>query len=220
MSLLNLDFVGRVLLATSLTVFAVFGMLGIFGMLAMSPKPDWFLLDLTARLAGFVFMSLLIVFTVIRLPPKSESLGWIPRIVAIAGTFMSMTLVLLPQADVPPIVRTIAAAMVLVGTGLSAYCLTWLGRSFSIDAQARRLVTGGPYSIVRHPLYLCEALALVGISISNLSVWSVTIVGLNLALQYWRIVNEERVLASAFEEYDAYCRAVPQILPRFSRSVA
>ena len=100
--------------------------------------------------------------------------------------------------------KVIATAMVLIGTGLSAYCLTWLGRSFSIDAQARRLVTGGPYAIVRHPLYLCEALALVGVAISNLSVWSVAIVSVNLALQYWRIVNEERVLGDAFEEYAAY----------------
>lgn len=211
MTMLNLDFIGRVLLVISFTAFGVFGL---FGLLMMSPEPEWFLLDLAARLAGFVFMLLLIAFTVFRLPPKSDSLGWIPRIVAIAGTFMSLTLIVLPQAEVPPTLKIIATAMVLIGTGLSAYCLTWLGRSFSIDAQARRLITVGPYAIVRHPLYLCEALTLVGVAISNLSAWSVVIVSVNLALQYWRIVNEERVLANAFEGYASYSRAVPQILPR------
>jgi protein-S-isoprenylcysteine O-methyltransferase Ste14 len=209
--MLNLDFIGRALLTISFTAFGVFG---IFGLLAMSPEAEWFLLDLATRLAGLVFMFLLIAFTVFRLPPKSDSLGWIPRIVAIAGTFMSLTLIVLPQAGVPPTLKIVATAMVLIGTGLSAYCLTWLGRSFSIDAQARRLVTAGPYAIVRHPLYLCEALALVGVTIANLSVWSVVIVSVNLALQYWRIVNEERVLAKTFQEYASYSVAVPQILPR------
>lgn len=214
MTLLNLDFVGRTLLAISFTVFAVFAVFGIFGLLAVSPESNWFLLDLAARLASFVFMLLLIAFTIFRLPPKSDSLGWIPRIVAIAGTFLSLTLIVLPQVDVSPTFKIIATSMVIIGTGLSAYCLVWLGRSFSIDAQARRLVTGGPYAIVRHPLYLCEAVTLVGIAILNLSVWSVAIISANLALQYWRILNEERLLARTFEEYASYSRAVPQILPR------
>ena len=72
MNLLTLDFIGRALLVLSFTAFAVVGIFGIFGMLAMSPKPDWFLLDLTARLSGFVFMLLLIAFTIVRLPAKER----------------------------------------------------------------------------------------------------------------------------------------------------
>jgi len=35
-------------------------------------------------------------------------------------------------------------------------------------AEARRLVTSGPYRLVRHPLYLAEELAVVGIFVQSL----------------------------------------------------
>ena len=48
-------------------------------------------------------------------------------------------------------------------------CLSWLGRSYSITASARKLVTSGPDSILRHPLYACEILLMTGLMIVNLS---------------------------------------------------
>ena len=39
--------------------------------------------------------------------------------------------------------------------------IAYLGKSFSIIPQARRLVREGPYSVVRHPLYLAEEVALL-----------------------------------------------------------
>jgi len=59
---------------------------------------------------------------------------------------------------------------------LGALTLSFLGRSFSVMPEARRLVTTGPYSIVRHPLYLFELLGVVGIllqvrSLAGVSCW-------------------------------------------------
>jgi len=45
------------------------------------------------------------------------------------------------------------------------YAVLHLGKSFSIMPQARRLVIGGPYRFVRHPLYFAEELAVIGVLI-------------------------------------------------------
>ena len=50
---------------------------------------------------------------------------------------------------------------------LGVLTLSFLGRSFSVMPEARRLVTTGPYSIVRHPLYLFELLGVVGILLAG-----------------------------------------------------
>ncbi|WP_394885858.1 methyltransferase family protein (plasmid) [Mesorhizobium sp. AaZ16] len=217
MNLLSLDFAGRALLATVFTVYGSLHFIGILELLDLSQKPSTFALDITAGVVSFIFMILAVGLTVIRLPPKSVSRGWMPRIAAVAGTFMTLTLIILPQAAISAPLKLLATSLIVVGTGLSAYCLAWLGRSFSIDAQARRLVIGGPYAIVRHPLYVCEAITLVGVALANLSVWSVAIVSANLAVQYWRILNEERILTDTFTEYADYRLTVPQLVPHLRR---
>jgi protein-S-isoprenylcysteine O-methyltransferase Ste14 len=219
-SLLKLDFVGRALLTIAFAGFFALDLMALGHLLSENPARETFALDLTARVAGLAFMCLAIVLTVFRLPPRSDSLGWMPRIAAIAGTFMTLTIVVLPQADMNAVVRLAGATLTIVGTVSSIYCLMWLGRSFSIDAQARRLVTGGPYSLVRHPLYVAEAVSLAGLTLSSLSVWAVTIAVATLLVQYWRILNEELILSRAFPEYAAYMVAVPRIAPRlWARSV-
>ncbi|BCH25186.1 methyltransferase family protein [Mesorhizobium sp. L-8-3] len=218
--MLSLDFIGRASLAGLFTGYVCLNLISIMEMTYQLPRSETFALDVTARSAGLIFMGLAVGLTVLRLPPKNDSLGWMPRLVAIAGTFMTLTLIVLPQVDIPPVAKLTATTLTIVGTTSSAYCLAWLGRSFSIDAQARRLVTEGPYAIVRHPLYVCEAITLLGVALSNFSAWSVLIVSINLAVQYWRIANEERVLGQAFPEYASYARVVPQLMPRLRKGSA
>ena len=103
-------------------------------------------------------------------------------------------------------------ALWYAGIGLSAVCaVLWfvarwqLGPAFAVGAQARRLVTGGLYTRLRHPIYvfgtlafLCAVLALKGWS--ALVIWLVVIV-----IQVVRARREDQILAEAFgAEYAAY----------------
>jgi protein-S-isoprenylcysteine O-methyltransferase Ste14 len=92
----------------------------------------------------------------------------------------------------------------LIGASLSFAVLRWLGKSFSILAEARRLVTEGPYRVVRHPLYICEGIATVGVMLQVISPSAVLIIIIFAMIQYRRMINEEKILTSAFPGYRAY----------------
>jgi protein-S-isoprenylcysteine O-methyltransferase Ste14 len=171
-----------------------------------------------ATVPSLAFMGMFAALTVIRLTPVKDSAGWSSRLVAIAGTFVTGLAIILPRQQ-PPIPLYVAALFLgTLGFGLAAYCLAWLGRSLSIDAQARRLVTRGPYSLVRHPLYVCECIGLASIPLGNPTFFTIALYVLFLGLQFWRAKNEERILASAFPEYAQYAATVPMLWPRFNRS--
>jgi protein-S-isoprenylcysteine O-methyltransferase Ste14 len=78
-------------------------------------------------------------------------------------------LALIGRTDLPLAAQAAASALILVGNGFAVYVLTYLGRSFSILPESRRLVTSGPYQVVRHPLYFAEAVATLGVFIEFLS---------------------------------------------------
>lgn len=96
---------------------------------------------------------------------------------------------------------------VIVGVSLPLFVVArlQLGRSFSVRAKARELVTTGLYSRIRNPIYLFGGLIIVGVSLF-VSVWGPLVVILVLApLQLYRVRKEEQVLARAFgEEYERY----------------
>jgi hypothetical protein len=62
-------------------------------------------------------------------------------------------------------------------------------------AEARRLVTSGPHRFVRHPLYLAEELAIIGISMQFFSLATAFVLAVQIAFQLRRMHNEEAVLA-------------------------
>jgi protein-S-isoprenylcysteine O-methyltransferase Ste14 len=107
----------------------------------------------------------------------------------------------------------VATVLVLVGTAAGIITLMRLGRSFSMMAEARRLVTSGPYRFVRHPLYLAEELAIIGLSMQFFSAAAAFVLFVQIAFQLRRMHNEEAVLEETFPEYAAYRRRTARLLP-------
>ncbi len=152
---------------------------------------------------------------VLRLRPVNKFAGFFPSVAAILGGFLMFGLVWFkPRMDLPLGVQVAASILVLLGNAMAAYTLTHLGRSFSILPEGRRLVTAGPYKIIRHPLYVAEAIATFGTMIMFLSTGAVVLVVAQTLLQLARIHYEERVLTKTFPEYKKYAQHTARLIPR------
>lgn len=114
-------------------------------------------LRFASLLANAVFLFTLLSLTVLRSKPVRSFTSLNARLLAVLGLALPLVLGVLPEPDLPPAVIVVSIITIGVGCGLAMYTALWLGRSFSIAPQARQLVVGGAYSIVRHPLYCARS---------------------------------------------------------------
>jgi protein-S-isoprenylcysteine O-methyltransferase Ste14 len=167
-----------------------------------------------AILAIGLFYMIIACLYAVRLRPVRRTSGAWPRAAAILGAFLTSGLLLLNQrTDLPLAAQVAASVLVLSGNGLAIYVLTHLGRSFSILPESRKLVTSGPYHVVRHPLYLAEAVATLGILVQFISPWALLLVASQIAFQIIRIHYEEKILRQTFPEYGLYSQHTWQLIP-------
>jgi protein-S-isoprenylcysteine O-methyltransferase Ste14 len=172
-----------------------------------------FVTRLLSSLAIMGFITVLIVFLVMRRKPKARAPGIYGRFVAVSGTFLGLGIVLLPPQELSPAIYSTSAVLVLGGTLFATYAVLGLGRSISVLPEARGLVTRGPYAMIRHPLYLGELVALSGVTLQYFSGWALLLLGLQCAFQVERMRNEERVLSQVFPEYREYMARTARLVP-------
>ncbi len=79
------------------------------------------------------------------------------------------------------------------------------------------LVTVGPYSVSRNPLYFCSFLAGLGVALVTETLTVPIVFCLLFALYYSKVISaeEETLLAIYGAEFEAYCARVPRFWPQF-----
>lgn len=172
---------------------------------------------LVDQFLGLLYFGLLAVLWVVRLPRRGGRRGLGTFALAMFSSFAIMFVSALPDRQSRPGAELVSAVFIGAGLAYSLWALTYLRRSFSIMPEARRLVTGGPYGLSRHPLYLGEAAAALGSLIAVAGPIAIVISIANLSAQLVRVHWEERVLTAEFPEYREYARAVPRYLPFLQR---
>ena len=75
-------------------------------------------------------------------------------------------------------------------------------------APEQRVVSTGPYAIVRHPMYATASLYLVGTPLALGSWWGLIGFAGMLPVLVWRLLDEERLLERALPGYRDYERCV------------
>src|SRR5471032_317526 len=164
-------------------------------------------------LMAVLFDLLLIYLLVVRDKPIAKSRGVLPRVFGFAGTFMGVGILQLKVATLTLPMQMLAAALIGIGSLGSLLVLWRLGKSFSIMPEARKLVTGGPYALARHPLYTVEMITITGTALQFAAPWSWLIALVVVALLWIRSHFEEQVLAQAYPEYAAYRARTKRFIP-------
>jgi protein-S-isoprenylcysteine O-methyltransferase Ste14 len=134
-------------------------------------------------LASIGFIALLVV------PALDHRLGWsaVPLPVVIVGDM-------------------------LVGIGFYFIFLVYKENTFgsaTIEvAENQKVISTGPYALVRHPMYASALLYLIGTPLALGSYWGLLGVAFMLPVLTWRLINEEKFLGRNLPGYTEYQKKV------------
>ena len=81
--------------------------------------------------------------------------------------------------------------------------------------EDQKVISTGPYAIVRHPMYASASLYLFGTPLALGSYWAFVVVIAMLPLLIWRLLDEERFLADNLPGYAEYRKRVRRRLVPF-----
>src|SRR5207244_5003701 len=71
-------------------------------------------------------------------------------------------------------------------------------------AENQKVISTGPYAIVRHPMYASASLYLVGTPLALASYWGLLVIAAIIPFLIWRLVDEERFLSTNLPGYSDY----------------
>ncbi len=173
-------------------------------------------LELLRHLLTLGFLLLIAAAYLTRTGAVAPACGFWERVFPMFVVLSTVTaLSLLGRAEVPHQLDLLGIGLLttLLGYGVSLWALWHLRGSFAIMAEARRAVMFGPYRYVRHPIYLGETLALLGLCLMIGTVTALLLWAGVTALQLTRARIEEKKLARQFDDYRAYLERTRFILP-------
>ena len=115
-----------------------------------------------------------------------------------------------------PWLQGIGLAIFLLGLALAIWARICLGRNWGTPMSQKvdpELVTTGPYSTIRHPIYSGIILAMIGTAVA-VSVYWLTAVVLLAAYFLYSAVMEERYMAGLFPDaYPHYKQSTKMPIP-------
>jgi protein-S-isoprenylcysteine O-methyltransferase Ste14 len=108
-----------------------------------------------------------------------------------------------------------AVGIILVGVGVIGriWCFSYISGRKQIE-----LVTAGPYSLMRNPLYFFTMLGAVGIAFTSETIALPAIVLLLFLLAYPAVIRQEEHRLSELHgaNFSQYCTTTPRFWPRFT----
>ncbi|HZR24099.1 MAG TPA: methyltransferase [Vicinamibacterales bacterium] len=162
----------------------------------------------TGRVTGLLFVvseSLVVILTIVRRHARfidRSAVSAVLTVTSVAGP------PLLRAADAPALASDELTAVVSgIGVLLVIVAKMTLGRSFGIVPANRGVVTKGPYSIVRHPIYAGYLITHVAFAAAYPTGWNLAVILIADSALIARALAEEHLLA-ADDCYQTYCARV------------
>ena len=171
-----------------------------------------------ARALYLLFCCIPVGLYLTRPMPGARDGRLVARGAAFTGTLMQVVIgAFLPVGPrllhLPDAVDDVSALLSILAFGFAIYAMAYLRRNLSIIPEARKLTTGGPYRLVRHPLYFAEIMAAVALVLSAPFLTPVVALAVFVLMQNLRASFEERLLAATFSDYAAYSRRTRRLIP-------
>lgn len=122
-----------------------------------------------------------------------------------------------PPTILPPWTLELGGLLGLVLLAAAAFGRVWC-LIFVAGKKKHVLITDGPYSIVRNPLYIFSFFGAVGFGLAVENPILAGLLAVLFAVYYAFVVKrEERILAARFGPlFQEYCARIPRWLPTFS----
>jgi protein-S-isoprenylcysteine O-methyltransferase Ste14 len=115
-----------------------------------------------------------------------------------------------------PWLEAVGLALFFLGLGLAIWARLYLGRNWGLPMSKKEdpeLVTSGPYSTIRHPIYSGIILAMIGTTLAVSVYWLVAVVLLGAYFIY-SAFTEEQIMGGLFpDSYPAYKRSTKMLVP-------
>jgi len=113
-------------------------------------------------------------------------------------------------SKVPAFVSIVGDLLVALGLGidLRVFRENSYGASTVETAAGQKVISTGPYALVRHPMYVGVVIMLLGVPLALGSYWSLVFMLLNVPILMLRIRDEEAMLKQELEGYTDYTRHV------------
>src|SRR5262249_5742213 len=101
----------------------------------------------------------------------------------------------------------------LIVVSFIAFWIVFRANSYTASTitimEDQRVISTGPYALVRHPLYSAALLFFAGIPLALGSWWGLLMLIPAIACLIWRLVDEEKFLARNLAGYTDYQQKVP-----------
>ncbi len=146
------------------------------------------------------------------------------RVIMVIASLGFMALLVVPGFDHRYRWSSVPASVAIAGDVLVAVGFLLVARVYHENTFAfatvevvenQRVVTTGPYGIVRHPMYASALLYLVGTPLALGSYWGLVPIVVMIPLLIWRLLDEERLLTTSLPGYVEYQRRVRHRLVPF-----
>ena len=175
---------------------------------------SWLAYDLSHKsthLLLFVAEALTVGLILIAKPTNTRDASILPSLLTLCASFYFFVIWL--DGGLELISQSTAQIIMFVGITLQVLAKIWIGRNFGLLPARRGLVSTGPYSIVRHPIYLGYFITHMGFLFSNFSMHNLIVYAMLYAFQAGRIYYEEKKL-SEWDDYKVYKQKVKhRIIP-------
>jgi protein-S-isoprenylcysteine O-methyltransferase Ste14 len=157
-----------------------------------------------ATSAALVFYLTQFVLFIGRKPVRSHRSKLFDVVIALAGAYLLALPIWSRPLSAGPTLY-LGFTMSTIGSLLSTLALRSLSACWGLLPEARGLVTGGMYRIVRNPIYVAEEIAILGGLLIAPSWIYASAVLVQAILQVLRARREERVLSATFpDEYERF----------------